>query len=377
MLTKYCDIQEKYEVAPIALALNESLLAIALAYGNIMPTLSCFHTSQNLIQAVPPSGSPLLQLPYITPAIARRIEDGNSKVRFSVQRFMRMPDEQRRELAVGPGLLSESQYQAAMVIARQIPALKVEKAFFKVMGERFITPNSLVQFVVKARVVPPGVTSLPEVSEADLEDIDPEEGDLNALLGRKTATSPSSLSGKSKGKPASGRGSSSEEGEEKKVQPALAFAPYFARDHSPRWHIFLADSKQGKIVVPPRTFTGFDQPLFNDDNDDDGKAKGNSNSRPTLAIQTFKMQFQAPPQAGQYTFVMHLLCDCYIGTDLNTEVTLEVEEMARAEGLAGEDDISEPDEGMIMHFISHLHLPLSSILNESLVITHHHDNSRS
>ena len=259
-----------------------------------------------------------------------------------------MPEEQRRELAMGPGLLSESQYQAAMAIARQIPVVKVEKAFFKVMGERFITPNSLVQFVVKARVVPPGVTSLPEVSEADLEDIDPEEGDLDALLGRKTATNPSSSSsGKSKGRSASGKGSSSEEGEEKKVQPALAFAPYFARDHSPRWHIFLADSKQGKIAVPPSTFTGFDQPLFKDDNDDDGKVKGN-HSQPTLAIQTFKMQFQAPPQAGQYTFVMYLLCDCYVGTDLSMEVTLEVEEMARAEGLAGEDEISEPDEGMIM-----------------------------
>lgn len=334
-------ILEKFEVAPIAFALNESLLAICLAYGNVAPILSSFYTSQNLIQAISPQASPLLQLPFITPKTAQTIEGGpGSKVRFSVQRFMRIPEEERRRLAVGPGLLSESQYKAAIEIARQIPVLKVDKAFFKVMGERFVTPSSLVQFVIKARVVPPGTTHVPDVNEADLQDVDPEEGDVNALLGR----TPSRNRKAKMLDPVSTVGT----GEEKAVQPPLAFAPYFARDHSPRWHVFLADSKQGKMVVPPFTFTSFDKPLFVEEDDD--KKDGNNGSekgfKPTLAVQTLKMQFQAPPSAGQYTFVMFLICDSYVGTDTKMEVTLDVEEMARAEEMAGEDDeISEPGEG--------------------------------
>ena len=274
---------------------------------------------------MPPLGSPLLQLPHMTSKVSRAIEGPNAKHRFSVQRFMRIPENERRRLTIGPGLMTESQYQVAMGIARQIPFLKVERAFFKVVGERFVTPSSLVQFVVKARVVPPGTTSIPDLSEADLEDVDPEEGDIEALLGRK----PSRNKGVKLAAPTSGAAPDEDNAE----QPPLAFAPYFARDHSPRWHIFLSDSKQGKMAVPPFTFTSFDKPMFT------GEGK------PTLAVQTLKMQFQAPPQAGQFTFVMHLVCDSYIGTDTKMEVTMDIEEMGRAEAMVGEDEISEPDEG--------------------------------
>lgn len=315
---------EKYEVAPIAFALNESLLAICLAYGNVGSILASYYTSQNLIQAVPPLGSPLLQLPHMTPKVSRAIEGPNAKHRFSVQRFMRIPENERRRLTIGPGLMTESQYQVAVGMARQIPILKVERAFFKVVGERFVTPSSLVQFVVKARVVPPGTTSIPDLSEADLEDVDPEEGDVEALLGRK----PSRNKGVKMAAPTSGAAPDEDNAE----QPPLAFAPYFARDHSPRWHIFLSDSKQGKMAVPPFTFTSFDKPMFTDE------------GKPTLAVQTLKMQFQAPPQAGQFTFVMHLVCDSYIGTDTKMEVTMDIEGMGRAEAMVGEDEISEPDE---------------------------------
>ncbi len=338
----WMSITEKYEVAPIALALNESFLAIALAYGNIGPILSAFHTSQNLIQALPPQATPLLQLPFMTPAIARNIEGPSAKIRYSVQRFMRLPEDERRRLTTGPDRMSEEQYQAALTIARQIPVLKVEGAYFKVVGERFITPSSLVQFVVKARVIPPGTTNVPEISEEDLEDIDPEEDDLDALLGRKKKSSSSSAAKKNEKPGTDTTDKSAKDDSEKSIQPPLAFAPYFARDHSPRWHVFLTDSKQGKIAVPPFTFASFDKPVFEEEEEESTKGI----KKPTLAIQTFKMQFQAPPQAGQYTFVMHLVCDSYSGTDTKMEVTLDVDEMARAEEFAGEDEISEPDEGM-------------------------------
>ncbi|KAI9811039.1 MAG: secretory subunit [Thelocarpon impressellum] len=314
---------EKYEVAPIALGLNESFLAISLAFGNTLPILSSFHTSQNLIQALPPGASPLLQLPHIAGADVAAIEGPGAKNHMTIQQFMRLPEEKRRSLASG---LSDTQYRTAISVARQIPVLKVEKAFFKVTGERFITPSSLVQFVVKARIVPPGTSTVPEINPADLEDVDPDEGDVEALLGRSKKTAAAAPAAKAGASPSPATPS---------VQPPLAFAPYFARDHSPRWHVFLADSKQGKMAVPPFTFSVFPKPLFETSNP----------SMPSFAMQTLKMQFQAPPQAGQYTFVMHLICDSYVGTDSKMEVILKVEDGAHAEEIVGEDEISEPDEG--------------------------------
>ncbi|KAF2085464.1 hypothetical protein K490DRAFT_46507 [Saccharata proteae CBS 121410] len=306
---------EKFEVAPTALALNEAFNSITLAYGNIPPLLASYHTSQNLIQAVAPGQSPLFQLPGFTPAVVRAVEGEGARTHLSVHDFMRLPAQERRKRAIGPGLLSESQFSTAEKVATQLPAIHVEKAFFKVTGERFIIPSSLVQFVVKARIIPPGSLNVPPVNEKDLEDIDPKEGDLDALHGRKK-----------------GKDAEADKVAERAGQPPLAHAPYFARDHSPRWHVFLADSRQGKLAVPPFMFNKFDKPLFDD--------KGN----PTYNVQTLKMQFGAPPQAGQYKFTMHLVCDSYIGMDTKMDVILTVDEASKAVEISEEEEISEPEE---------------------------------
>lgn len=321
---------EKYEAAPLALALNESFLAIALAFGNVPSILSAYRASQHLIQAIPPNSFPLLQLPHITPSIAKAIESKNPRNHLTIQQFMEMPEYQRRKLATDQrNVLTPSQYNDAVAVARQLPLLRLEKAFFKVMGEKFITTGSLVQLVVKFRVIPPGSANVPDVNEIDLEDIDPDEGDLDALLGRKPQNKKAKIL---EGDPPPSIS------DEKPLQPPLAYAPYFARDHSPRWHVFLADSKLGKVAVPPFTFTTFNKPVL----DEAGK--------PTFNMQTFKMQFQAPPQAGKYQFVMHLICDSYIGMDSKRDVLLNVEDSAKAVEMHDEDEISEPEEGMYTMF---------------------------
>lgn len=241
-----------------------------------------------------------------------------------MQKFMSLPEDKRRSLTVGAGLLSEKQYSTAVSVAKQLPVLEVSRAFFKVMGEKVITPSSLVQLVVKARFIPPGSTNIPEVNPAELEDVDPDEDDLDALMGRKPP----------KNRPTRTVNGQQVENKIEIIQPPLAHAPYLARDHSPRWHIFLADAKQGKMAVPPFTFTTFDQPLF----DEAGK--------PTFNVQTLKMQFQAPPQVGDFSFVMHMMCDSYLGLDTKLDITLHVDDPAKAAALEEEDDISEPDEGM-------------------------------
>lgn len=313
--------KQKFEVAPVAESLIKSFNAITTAYSSTGPILASFHAGQRIIQAMAPEDSPLLQLPHVTPSIAKGIEDG-SKTAFTLQRLMDLPDAERRKRAVGDGLLTEAQYTTAVNVAKQLPFFRVEKAFFKVQGERFIIPSSLVQLVVKGRVIPPGSEKVPEVNETDLEDVDPAEDDLDAILGRKKRT----VKG-ADGKPVM-------VGDDKPILPPLAFAPYFGREHSPRWHVFLSDSKQGKMAVPPFTFHAFDQPIF----EEDGKT-------PTYNVVMFKAQFAAPPAPGHYTFVMHVVCDSYVGFDTKMEVTLVVDDAAKAAQVAEEDEISEPDEG--------------------------------
>ncbi|GJP95429.1 protein translocation complex component [Aspergillus niger] len=317
---------EKYEAAPIALSLNEAFTAIALAFGNVRPILGSFRTSQHLIQAVAPGSSPLLQLPHFTEEVVKSVEGADAKEHFTVQKFMSIPEDKRRSLTVGAGLMSEEQYTSAVTVAKQLPVLEVSRAFFKVMGEKVITPSSLVQLVVKARFIPPGYSAdVPPVNPTDLEDIDPDEDDLDAIMGRKPA----------KNKTTKLVNGVKVEEKVETIQPPLAHAPYLARDHSPRWHIFLADAKQDKMAVPPFTFTTFDKPLF----DTDGK--------PTFNVQTLKMQFQAPPQVGDFTFVLNMLCDSYLGLDTKMEITLHIDDPAKAAALDEEDDISEPDEDSI------------------------------
>lgn len=316
----------KFEVAPIAEALNKSFTAISLAYMNTAPLLASYLTSQILIQAMPPKSSPLLQLPYFNSKVIKAVE-GGSRVHTTVQDFMDRPDTTRRRLAVGTGLLTESQYKEAISYAKQLPYLRVAKAFFKVTGEKYIIPSSLVTLVVKGRFVPPGSENVPPINELDLEDIDPAEDDLDAILGRKAKKQ---VGKDAKGKPIM------ESASEEIILPPLAASPYLARDHSPRWHVFLTDSKQGRVAVPPFTFAQFDQPIFKED----GKT-------PTFAMQTLKAQFQAPPQAGHYTFVMHVMCDSYVGFDTKMEVTLVVEEASKAEEMSSDEEPSDPEEDSI------------------------------
>jgi translocation protein SEC63 len=312
--------KEKIEVAPAAIRLNDSMTSITLGFGLVAPLLASYRTTQDLIQAVPPHASPMLQLPHFTPKIVESIQGTHSKDRLSVQKFMSLPAQIRRALASD---LSDAQYAAAMQVASQIPHLVVAKAFFKVMGERVVTPSSLVQLVVKARFVPPGAKDVPEINELDLEDIDPDEDDLDGLTGRKPPKN-------KRRKTVDGQ---IIEADSKPVQPSLASAPYYARDHSPRWHIFLADARQGRIAVPPFTFSSFDKPIVD------------SRGKPTYNMQTLKCQFQAPPGVGQYPFAMHLVCDSYIGFDTKIDVVLDVKDVSEAVQVESDDEISEPDEG--------------------------------
>ncbi len=321
--------KEKYDVAPTALLLNNSFTSITLPFGAVKPLISSYHTSQSIIQAVPPSSSPILQLPNFTPQIVEKISKSSKSGQLSFQKFMQLPPASRRSLCSD---LPTQQYDQAMLVASQIPRLVVAKAFFKVVGERVVTPGSLVQLVIKARVIPPGTpaSEIPLINPLDLEDIDPDEGDLDALHGRKSA--------KSKRRKQADGSYIEDEAKDNSVQPPLAHAPYFAALHAPHWHVFLAEARSRRISVPPFTFTSFDRAIFETD-------AATGSVKPTYNVVTLKCSFQAPPQIHAFPFVMHLVCDSYIGLDEKVDVLLDVRDPKEAEVVESDEDISEPEEG--------------------------------
>lgn len=292
--------KEKFGVAPIAWQLNDAFQVICQAFVTLKPLVTSLNVSQNLLQAIPPGGSPLLQLPFFNPKVVQSVEGEESKSHLTIQQYMALPADKRKQLTVGPGLLSDKQYQTAITTAQQFPVIKLEKAFFRVRGEKAVTVSSLVQLIVKVRVIPPGVTNIPPVNEKDLLEVDDDEKE-----------------------------------DAKRYTPPLANAPYFARDHSPVWHIFLGDPKMGRIAVPPFEYSTFDKPIITE------------SGEPTYNVQTIKLQFGAPPQEGKYTFVMHIINDSYLGLDIKEYVTMNVEDASKAEAFEDEGEISEPGEGML------------------------------
>ncbi|EME85404.1 uncharacterized protein MYCFIDRAFT_53431 [Pseudocercospora fijiensis CIRAD86] len=273
---------EKFEIAPTAEQMNQAFISITLAFGFTAPLMSTYHVNQSLVQAVPPSSasrSPLLQLPHFTSTAIRQIENAanTNKEHMTIQSFMALPAEQRQALAQAAGITNDK-LKVAEGVAMKLPYLRVEKAFFKVAGEKYIIPSSLVQMVIKARFIPPGTPAsrIPKVDEKDLLDIDPAEGDVKA-----------------------------QKIEQEQNPVPLAHAPFFAKDRAPKWHVFLADGRQGKIAVPPFTFVTFDKKPF----DADGK--------PT-----------------------------YIGFDYKQDISLNVDDPSKAQEV-DDDEISEPEEDTI------------------------------
>ncbi|KAK0937503.1 secretory subunit [Friedmanniomyces endolithicus] len=321
---------DKYEIAPTALQMNEAFVSFCLAYGFTAPVLASYHLSQALVQAIPPGPTtrlPLLQLPHFTPSMIHAIESqtpsAGRKQHLTLQSFMALPAAHRRALALSTGL-SAPHLLEAETLARQLPLLRPETSFFKVQGEKHLLPSSLVQLVIKARVVPPGtpVSDIPAINPQDLLDVDPADGEGMLAAQKK---------------------------EMEQHFPPLAYAPHLPRDRAPRWHVFLADNRQGKIAVPPFTFTSFDKAVLKQA--DGGESGGVW--QPTFEVVTLKMQFQAPPQAGEYRFQMHGVCDGYVGFDWREEVVMVVEDAVAVAGEDGEeggdeeDEISEPEEDTI------------------------------
>ncbi|KAI9876913.1 MAG: secretory subunit, partial [Watsoniomyces obsoletus] len=84
---------------------------ITLPFQLLNPLIASYNTSQNLIQAIPPNGSPALQLPHFTSEVVKKVSGQTSKSPLSIQKLMSLPPQIRRRLCAD---LSDAHYDQAM-----------------------------------------------------------------------------------------------------------------------------------------------------------------------------------------------------------------------------------------------------------------------
>ncbi|GAA6063020.1 hypothetical protein JCM10212_001799 [Sporobolomyces blumeae] len=293
-------LKEKHLTTTIALPLCSGLVSIALSHNWLSTYISIVHLQQFLLQAVHPTSSQLLQLPHVTQQI---VADAQARGVDTVKDFGRLPFEQVDEMMNG---FAEGEKRDAIEVAQHWPVVDFVDAKFQVTGEKIVTPGAIVSFTLKLRLTPPGKNpTRPEIlditgKEGAGSEIEGEEQSINELIGRRNQ-------------------------EEDGVVPTpVAHAPHFAKNRKPTWYIFVGDHKLNRVFVAPNKFTDMDM--------------GDS------TIRTVRMNFQAPPGPGLYTFQVYVMSDSFVGTDAQKDMRMQVQAPEAEAESDVEDDISEPDE---------------------------------
>lgn len=273
----------KLEVVNHAQVLVRGLGNIVLSNNWLTTYLNTLELQQAIVQGMHPTMSNILQLPHLQPStLSSHTTIRDIAAADEVQLVKLLPD------------ATPAQRQQVQEVAANWPTLELLSADFKVIGERAITPGSIVQLTVKVRVVPPKKQPKPmvnghlDVPEKAVEEeraatpteIMAEEEDMDTLLGRKSA-----------------------EADGARPSP-YAHAPHIMGDRRPTYAMFVGDQKLDRVFMQPKYFGEFD-------------VSGEQ-------VRTLRMAQQAPQSAGLYTFQMFVKSDCYLGTDIRKDMKVRV-----------------------------------------------------
>lgn len=278
--------------------LLNALLNVSVSRNWLAPTLSVIRLQACLTQAVPLDASPrvlLTQLPGIEKEDIMQLP-GKTKEMIDLLRVLEKKDDDR--------------VPAIKKAMEKWGRVEMVDASFKVIGERVVTPSSIIFLVVKLRITPPGLsTERKELSVDETKRI----VKLNDAKDEEFLTS---------------------RAEAEEISPAdadangWAHAPFWPAGRKPSWWVVLGDDKSNRIVVPPSKIT--DIPFSNADSDRD--------------YRSYKIQFQGPPSTGLFTWRVYLVSDTFVGEEVVKDITLKIEDPPAVNDQESDDEISEPDE---------------------------------
>jgi translocation protein SEC63 len=180
--------------------------------------------------------------------------------------------------------LPDEQVTETLEVAGKYPQLILLNHEFAVLGEPAIIPSAIVTLSVKL------ATYCGEEPAAELLDdtIPPQEDEKKTWWAKADAGLP-------------------------------AYAPFYPSRKTPVWWVGIANASVNRLITINKT-TSLEEP------------------------KTVRLQFQAPPQSGTWTFQLVIKSDSYLGVDQYVDVPLTVLPDSHAPLIEEEDDISEPDE---------------------------------
>ncbi|EPQ59753.1 DnaJ-domain-containing protein [Gloeophyllum trabeum ATCC 11539] len=275
-------------------ALLNAMLNIITVRNWLTPTLAAMRLHACVTQAIPP-GQPKLKFAQL-PGIGE-------------EEALQLPNEVET-LDDFVGYLAEKGDgrvdQVKKAVAR-LPRLEVEDITFKVIGERIVTPLSIVHLLLKLRLSSARSGSTSEKPESRNTEND-ERKDEEFLNSRKDAEDIDDMD------PTSG----------------WAHAPHWPGIRKPGWWVVLADDKMSRLVQPPMKIT--DVPF--------------SDPRKERNYRSYRMQFQAPQGVGVYTWKVYLVSDTFVGEEVVRDVMLKVDDVSalNTDEQGYEDEISDPEE---------------------------------
>ncbi|KAF4602544.1 secretory subunit [Pleurotus pulmonarius] len=285
--------------------LLNALLQIATARNWLRPTIAVMRLHAFLAQAIFPAfthndnikRTKFAQLTDIKEAEAVSISPKATKLEELVSTLEEKGDPRAAE---------------AKKVIEKWGRLELVDATFQVIGERIVTPGSIVFLVVKLRVSPPG--SQPS-EEKDL-GVDEtkrliklnEDKDNEFLMSRNNV----------------------EERPDEDSLGEYAHTPLWPGNRKPSWWVVIADDKTSRVVVPPMKVT--DVPYSQVDSDRN--------------FRSYKMQFQAPQSVGLFTWKLYIVSDTFVDEEVTKSITLKIDDLSalNADEKESEDDISDPDE---------------------------------
>ncbi|KAF9224450.1 translocation protein sec63 [Gyrodon lividus] len=207
-------------------------------------------------------------------------------------------------LVPGKSVLPQAQLPAEELDSWE--SLEVVDIGFKVIGERLVTPSSIVFLLVKLRMKEPNAPPPPS------HNVDAKSAKKNDEIDEKFLNS----RGDAEERQGDGTG--------------WAHAPYWPGLRKPGWWLVLADDKSNRIVVPPLRIA--DVPRF-----DPSKERN---------YRCYKLQFQAPPNVGLFTWKVYFVSDTMVGEETCQGISLKIDDISAldAEEQTPEDEISDPEE---------------------------------
>ncbi|KAG2130456.1 translocation protein sec63 [Suillus bovinus] len=285
----------KHEQAKLLLQapmLLNALLGISAARSWLIPTLMVMRLHAYVTQALLPGKpvAPQAQLPGFDGDAD--VSEGKDLALF----ISRLEDE---------GDIRKTEARKAVEGWSRLDVVDVS---FKVIGERLITPSSIVFLLVKLRLRQPlqsdALSSVSEKSAKTIrEDREKDDKFLNSRQGAEDI-----------------------EG----VTPVWAHAPHWPGLRKPGWWLVLADDKSNRIVVPPMKISDVPASCPGKERD----------------YRSYKLQFQAPPNVGLFTWKVYLISDTLVGEELCQDISLKIDDISalNAEEQTAEDEISDPEE---------------------------------